>query len=476
MSNNNIKALKSGVWYTISSFLVKTIGFITTPIFTRLLTKADFGAYNNYTSWLSIFTIFVTLDLESTLISARFDFKDKFDEYIFSVLSLSTMSAGIWLVGTNIFIKPLSEFLSLEQPYINTMLIYLLFLPAIHLFQARERYRYEYKKTVATSLILSVSTALLSVLLVLNLNNRLTGRILGAAIPTIVIGFVFYIYFIIRGKHINFSYWKYALPICLPFVPHLLSMTFLNSTDRVMITKWCGTEDTALYSLAYSCGAIVTVFLTSLNKAYGPWLGEKITGNKLDEVREFSKVYISGFVFLAVGIMLISPEILLVLGGSKYLEAIYVMTPVSMGCVCQFLYTMFVNIEQLKKKTVGMAIASAIAAVTNLLLNWIFIPKVGYLAAAYTTLAGYVVLLAIHMYLVYRLGLSNAYSYKFVAGAVLVGLVCMVLITLLYSNNVIRYIAVGIYCVLFVYLIMRYKDKILAVFRRNKKQETVKYE
>lgn len=467
--NNNVKALKSGIWYTISNFLVRSIGFITTPIFTRLLTKAEFGAFNNYTSWLSIITVFVTLDLESTLISARFDFKERIDEYIFSVLSLSTLSACVWIVIANVFSGPISSFLSLDQPYINAMLIYLLFLPAVHLFQSRERYRYEYKKTVATSLLLSVGTAVVSVVLVLNMENRLTGRILGSVIPTVVLGTVLYLFFIKKGKRIRVSYWKYALPICLPYVPHLLSMTFLNSTDRVMITRFCGNEDTALYSLAYSCGAIVTILLTSVNKAYGPWLGEKVTENKLEEVRKFSKIYISGFVFMAIGIMLISPELLLILGGEKYQEAIYVMTPVSMGCVCQFLYTMFVNIEQLKKKTVGMAIASAIAACVNLLLNWIFIPKVGYLAAAYTTLVGYMVLLGIHMYLVYRLKMQDAYSYKFVLLTVVVGLILMVLITLSFRNRIVRYMGIAIYITVFVMFICKYKEKIFAVLKRESK-------
>ena len=45
------KALKSGVWYTISNLLVKSIVLITTPIFTRLLSKIDYGNYNNYVSW-----------------------------------------------------------------------------------------------------------------------------------------------------------------------------------------------------------------------------------------------------------------------------------------------------------------------------------------------------------------------------------------------------------------------------------------
>ena len=78
--NSSRQALKSGVWYTLSNFLVKSIGFITTPIFTRLLTKEDFGLYNNYLSWLAIITIIVTFNLDSTLISARYDFENKFDE------------------------------------------------------------------------------------------------------------------------------------------------------------------------------------------------------------------------------------------------------------------------------------------------------------------------------------------------------------------------------------------------------------
>ncbi|SFD41711.1 oligosaccharide flippase family protein [Ruminococcus albus] len=466
--SNNIKALKSGVWYTISSFLVRSIGFITTPIFSRLLTKAEFGAYSNYTSWLSIITIFVTLDLESTLISARFDYKEKFDEYILSVLSLSTLSAILWLIFTTIFIDPISSFISLDKSYIYAMLIYLFFLPAINLFQTRERYYYEYKKTVITSLVLVISSAVLSVLLVLNMQDRLTGRILGAMLPTVVIGIFFYFYFVKKGKRIIISCWKYALPICLPFIPHLLSMTLLNSTDRVMITRWCGEEDTALYSLAYNCGAIVTILLTAVNKAYGPWLAEKITENKFEDVRKFSRVYILGFVFMAIGIMLISPEVLMVLGGKKYQEAIYVMAPVSMGCICQFLYTMFVNIEQLKKKTVGMAIASVIAAFVNLMLNWIFIPRVGYLAAAYTTLVGYLVLLGIHMYLVYKIKLNKAYNYEFVIFTVLLGIVCMVIITLSYSSKIIRYIFVVLYMLILVLIFIKYKAQIISIINKKK--------
>lgn len=466
--NNNRKALKSGIWYTASNFLIRSIGFITTPIFTRILTKAEFGAFNNYSSWLSIITVFVTLNLESTLISARYDYKDKFDEYILSVLSLSTISAAIWFIFVNIFSDRITSFMGLDISYINAMLLYLVFLPAVNLFQARERYYFEYKKTVITSLFISIGTALLSVLLVQSMNNRLTGRIVGSIIPTVVLGIAFYVFFINKGKKIKIEYWKYALPVCLPYIPHLLSMTLLNSTDRVMIDKWCGSEATALYSLAYNCGAIVTLLLTSMNSAFAPWLGEKISENRADEIRKFTKIYISAFVFMAIGIMLVSPEVLWILGGESYMDAIYVMTPVSMGCICQFLYTLFVNVEQFKKKTIGMAFASAVAAIVNLTLNYIFIPQIGYLAAAYTTLVGYLCLLCIHMYLVYRLKLNNVYSYRFVWGAVFVGMCAMILITLSYSMPVIRYIVLGIYWLLLFLLFFKFKDQVLKLVRTRK--------
>ena len=466
--DNNKKALKSGVWYTASNFLVRSIGFVTTPIFTRLLTKTEFGAYNNYTSWLAIITIFVTLNLESTLISARFDFKEKFDEYILSVLALSSLSVAFWFVLLNVCHDEAETVMGLQSLYINAMLLYLLFLPAINLFQARERYYYEYKKTAITSILLSLGTAIISVVLVVTMNDGLSGRIIGSIIPTIVFGAFFYCFFIRHGKKVKITYWKYALPMCIPYIPHLLSLTLLNAKDRIMIERWCGSEDTALYSLAYNCGALVTLFLTSMNSAFSPWLGEKLSKNEFGEIRKFSKVYIIGFLFLALGVMLIAPEILLILGGKSYMEAIYVMSPVSMGCVCQFLYTLFVNIEQFKRKTVGMAMASVIAALVNLGLNWLFIPRIGYLAAAYTTLFGYLCLLIIHMYLVYKLQLHKVYSYRFVVMSVVIGLIAMVLITLTYSNSIVRYILIVIYCVIIAIILLKNSRKIKAVFTNRK--------
>lgn len=463
--DNSKKAFKSGIWYTASNFLVRSIGFLTTPIFTRLLSKDEYGGFNNFVSWQAIAVILVTLHLEATLLSARYDFEEKFDEYIFSMLSLSSVSCLLWYLLTWFFSDYFTSLLNMSRFQINLLMVYLLFLPAVTLFQTRERYYFKYKMTVLTSVILSVGTAVLSVGLVILMQKKLDGRIIGAVLPTVLLGIVFFIFFIKKGKMIRISYWKYAVPICLPYIPHLLSLTLLNSTDRVMITKFCGTEDTAMYSLAYNCGAIVTLLMTSLNSAYAPWLAESLSLKHYNEVNKFSKTYTVSFLFMAIGIMLVAPEVLLILGGEKYIEAKYVMTPVAMGCVCQFLYTLFVNVEQINRKTFGMAIASMIAAVVNLGLNYMFIPQIGYLAAAYTTLVGYVCLLLIHMYLVYRLGFSKLYNYRHILMIVAVGVICMALITVIYSYNPIRYIILAIYMLFFLYVLNKYKRGILSLLK-----------
>ena len=78
---NEGKAVKSGIWFTASNFLVKGIGFITMPFFSRLLTKAEFGDFNNFTTWLNILLIVTSFNLESSLIRVRFDFEGHLDVY-----------------------------------------------------------------------------------------------------------------------------------------------------------------------------------------------------------------------------------------------------------------------------------------------------------------------------------------------------------------------------------------------------------
>ena len=474
MSNNNIKALKSSVWYIVANFLTAASAFLTTPIFTRLMTQEQYGMYNNFTSWQSILAILCTFNVGVSLISARYDYEDNLDQYIFSAVGMSAASVLIWTALLNLFSDWSQSFFSLSMLYVNLMMAHIFFVRVFEMFQAQQRYFFKYKLQVVLSVLSMLLSLGLSLILVTNMGDKLSGRIIGSVLPSIVIGVFIFIVFWAKGKRIHFGYWKYTLKICLPYIPHLLSMTVLNSTDRIMITKICGSADNALYSLAYTCGSIITILLTSINTAFSPWLAERIHEGDTRSVRSFSKYYIISFVSIAIGVMLVAPEVLYILGGREYLAAIYVIPPVAMGCICQFLYTMMVDIEQIKRKTVGMALASMAAAVLNYVLNLLLIPRFGYIAAAYTTLAGFLLLLALHMWIVRRMGMSHVYSYKFIVLMVIASGAVTVAINAVYAAPIIRYILIAAYVIALASVIYIKRDLILKFIKTFKSKKQIK--
>lgn len=436
----NSKALKSGAWYLMSNMIMKAMALITTPIFTRLMTKEEFGDYSNFLVWSHIAVILVTMKMEASLISAKFDYEGRLSQYNLSILVLTFCSTLVWLMMLWIFSDFFVGITGVSIAYLYYILIYCFFYAIISYFQITERFLYRYKRSVTIGILAAVSTTVMSIWLVMKMDDRLTARVIGGIIPVVLIGLFVLGYFIIKGRKVIFSSWPYALKICIPYVPHLLSLLVLSSIDRVMITRICGAADNALYSVAYSCGHMLALLTTSLNSAFAPWLGDKLHNEEFAEIRKISKYYTLIFCLLVMPMILLAPEVLFIMGGKSYLEASHVMVPVALGCVCQFLYTLFVNVEQYTKHTFGMASASIASAVLNYLLNLWLIPVYGYAAAAYTTYICYMFLLLIHMVLVYRIGYQKSYDYKFFLLLVVMMTIVGVLFYLLYENTVLRYV------------------------------------
>ena len=472
MSNvkENKLAIKSGIWYTLANFLVRTVTFLTTPIFTRLLTKAEFGDFSTFLSWQSVALVVIPLNLEASLLTARFDFKDDLERYKKSILSLGWISTLIWIGIISVFNGFIVEKTDISLVYIYSMLLYVGFSPAINIYQMCERFEYRYKNTVLMGLAVALGSSILSVILVEYMSDRLAGRIYGSVIPTILIGLVLVIKYMFSTSFTT-RYWKYALKLCIPYVPHLLSLTLLNMMDRIMVRDMCGSESTAMYSLAYNCGAIIAMLITSMNNAFAPWLGNRLNNGEYSEIKSFAKKYIGCFTVIAITIILVGPEILYILGGEPYLEAKYVMVPVAAGCFCQFMYTMFVNVEQLLKRTTYMAYASVSAAVLNYVLNMIYIPKYGYIAAAYTTLVGYFWLLILHMLIVRLIGCKDVYDYKFVVLMIVSVIVVSLGINWLYSMNILRLVFFIAYVAGLCIFVIRKRDAIMNVIDQFRKKE-----
>lgn len=482
MKQSNNRALKAGIWYTISNFFVKGLGFITMPLFTRLMTSSDVGMFSNITAWFSILAIITTFELYSSVNLARFDYKENMNEYISSTLVLGSIITAIFYFIVLLFKDFFLDLFLIDFQTLNILFIYLLVYPALQMFQLKKRIDYEYKSTIIVTILNALLSTGLSLILVILCSNKLMGRTIGYFVPLIITSLILYIYLLGKGKKIiSLSYWKYALIIAFPLIWHLLAGYLLSSADKIMITKMISSEANAFYSVAYSLSSIANILWMSMNNAWAPWAYEQMDKKEYQNLKNNSKPYFRFFVIVVYLMMLLTPELLLIMGGNSYLEAKYVMPPVMTGYIFQFVYSLYVNIEFYHKKQKNIAIGTIIAATINIGLNYIFIKLFGYIAAAYTTLVGYICLFLIHYMFVKKLKCTSWYDTSFFVKELVISIGFMLLCNILYTINIVRYLFIAVLVVVICYIIVKNKselkdaikskslEKIFTIFRKGRK-------
>lgn len=461
MKNKTVSSkvvLKSGIWYTVSNFMFRAVAFITTPIFARMLSKAEYGEFNNISSWISILFVLTSCDLYTSIIRAKLDYPDDIEQYGFSVLTLgSLITAGEFLV-IMFFRNSISEIMGIEERYLGIMFAYLFFVQGYYVFITIERAHYRYKTFSILTGVGIISSCMLSVLLIMVLENKLNARVYGQYLPYILLGIILYILVARKGKQVQFAYYKYSLLLSLPMIPHLLSMTVLSSSDRIMIAKLCGSEYVALYSIAYIVANIIAILIDSMNKAWAPWFLDLLKNNDKKTIRKIARPYFGMFLIMILGIILVAPEIVYILGGEAYIEGIYVLPPLIIGCAFQFAYTMYAQVEFYEKRMKMVAIGTSVAALVNIGLNYVLLPIFGYVVAGYTTLIGYALLFTIHYITIYKLGYKDIFERKIIFGGLLILIICMPVVSILYKKILVRYCMVIIYLLFLIWYAYRKKD------------------
>ena len=95
---------------------------------------------------------------------------------------------------------------------------------------------------------------------------------------------------------------------------------------------------------------------------------------------------------VAIILVYLAPEIVRILATAEYYKGIYIMPPIAGGVFFIAVSNLYSDILVYLKKTKMIMISSAIAALLNVVLNYLMINAYGYMAAAYTTLISYIVM------------------------------------------------------------------------------------
>lgn len=455
---NKYKSLSSGVkaglWFTLCNMIQKGISFIVMPIFTRIMPQADYGIYSTYTSWYNFLMIFTSLRLSYYVFSkGMVKYEEDRNEFVVSLQSLSTTATIVIFLFYLIIRDVANQFLGLSTSLMVCMFVHMLFEPSVEYWTARKRFEYDYKKVVLVSLGIAIINPILGIIMVLGTENAVFARALSSTIAVSVFGAALYLVIILKGKKpFSFKYWKYALGFNIPLIPHFLSSTALSQADRVMIRNIVGPEATAIYSVAYSLGMVTLLFSQAIQQALLPWQYMKIKNKNYQNLPEIATITMIIIAAINIAFIAFAPEIVRIVAPVSYSEAIWAMPPVCSAVFFMYLFNMFANIEYYFEETKYVAVASILAALANIGLNWIFIPIFGYVAAGYTTLACYILLAISHYACMKTICKKHDFSEKvYDTKAILLislGLIVVLAVMMaVYDIVIVRYSVIAIICV-----------------------------
>ena len=71
MKNKSKSISRVLIWQIISQILLTGIATLTTPIFTRLLSQVEYGAFANYNSWVAIVGVVLSLQTAGSIVNAK---------------------------------------------------------------------------------------------------------------------------------------------------------------------------------------------------------------------------------------------------------------------------------------------------------------------------------------------------------------------------------------------------------------------
>jgi O-antigen/teichoic acid export membrane protein len=207
----------------------------------------------------------------------------------------------------------------------------------------------------------------------------------------------------------------------------------LDWIDRLFINEFCSLSDVGIYSLGYKIGSIINVlFVSAFAQIWAPMRMQYRSASDLDELTKLVVTYyfIIGLTMVVL-VSVFSKEIMhFISGREEYIDAYTVVPFVILG----YLVYGAVNIVDAgifySRKVIYNVYIYWFCIAANVLINYIFVPVYGYMAAAVSSLFAYTMAVFIVFYI------SNSLHKLYIETDRLIKLFgCTVLILILSNIN-----------------------------------------
>ncbi|GCE20957.1 lipopolysaccharide biosynthesis protein [Dictyobacter kobayashii] len=378
--------LKSSGIYALASLASPLIALVMSPFLTHTLSHDDYGALAVLTTVIALAAGISQLGMGSAFFRTySYDYESPQDK----LKVLSTTVTILLLTAL-----PLTILMFLCAPWLSQLLfettLYadpIRYAAVVILLQNMSIPGYSWlraeNKALAYS-ILSIAYLLLNllatVILVGPLHAGISGALLASGlgyalvvlltIPVIIFRSGLLLYPRMAGNLLSFG---------LPLVSNFVSVWILQLSDRYLLSHFGSLSETASYSVAYTLGGVVSVVILSPFSLAWPTTMYSIA--KKPAARETFQVIFHWFsivlLLAAFGLSLLSTLLLTFFFPTAYHAAALVIPIISASLMFYGLYTIFNIGVSLKRKTWYAALFTCSAAILNVVLNLVLIPRYG---------------------------------------------------------------------------------------------------
>lgn len=399
--NKNRSTLKDSFGYFGGQVLLMAVSFLTFPLFTRLLSKTDYGQLNLVSSTVLLLTLVASAGLPSAVVR----FLPEYSSGNKNARSARFAAALLWgSVMSSAVVVVLILLVSIVLPHGNAFdTIFSEMRYVVPLLMARSvldtlQQFFRMARNVGGYIFLVLSHRLLSVLCALGawwFYRTFTSLLLGMASgETLAV-----LFGIFRSNRLGYWAWgriavhdlvkglKFGYPLMLTGI----CATIMEYADRYFVQGYLGPSVVASYAVAYDlCAYIKGLFTASFRLSAMPAAMSRYAEEGPEAAAKFVADAFKYFSWLMVGLgfglLAVGENLITLLASSKYVDAaglLPYLVPAIMLAGLNFFFTF--GLFSAKRNDIGFRI-SAVMVVVNLTADALLIPRWGARGAAIATL------------------------------------------------------------------------------------------
>ncbi len=257
------------------------------------------------------------------------------------------------------------------------------------------------KLYTAEGIFTTFTTVIFTLLFLYPLKMGVTGFLLGIIIPDLIGSLVLFwladLKKFVRFRGLNHLTSQQMLKYSAPLIPNKVAFWITNSSDRIMVQSINGKVFSSVFAAAYKVPNLITIVVNIFLDA---WQMSSITEEK-GRARFFTKVFYAMSAVIFIGsslVILICRPLMYILTAHGFHKGwIYIpmlVLATAFSCLASFLGTVYM----VEKHSINNMVTTIIAAVINIVLNLMLIPRFGPQGAATATLVAYFVMFIIRVF------------------------------------------------------------------------------